>query len=373
MCTVELITLIVLCFSSVVFSLSDRNSTVHGSLSYKYTFTAGDLCKPRIQWNENRGYCGEVSTISAALSYGAYFSQYDIRSITSKYKDNAQTAGELLINVNDQYTATEIALSSEEWNNLIRDTQRFLVWIKNWMIQGKPVTIGVYMNHYLFYGDNSPNAGDSTYDHIVTVYSVSSNFNEIADNKDGTLLYHEDDMITISDHALWNPRIANQPQYFYSYLFKDFQGNRRQANAADGNLYTLPDSTDIGNCGIVHTGIIGAESDSNQLVPVKVETDINYETPEIGYLSNTRPKSIPVTLSITVGSSVSNIKQGQTYHLYKYNDEKKIPNSNFNANADKSVVNWTLVAEKDGQVFSVTDKIMSNEKAIYRCVSATAP
>ena len=36
---------------------------------------------PRLQWNENNGYCGEVSLISAGLYYGQYLSQYDARSL----------------------------------------------------------------------------------------------------------------------------------------------------------------------------------------------------------------------------------------------------------------------------------------------------
>jgi hypothetical protein len=36
---------------------------------------------PRLQWEANFGYCGEVSLISAGLYYGQYLSQYDARAI----------------------------------------------------------------------------------------------------------------------------------------------------------------------------------------------------------------------------------------------------------------------------------------------------
>jgi hypothetical protein len=341
----------------VVAEANEKNKLRTQGLKYTYNAKLGG---PRMQWNENRGYCGEVSFIGASLSYGAYFSQYDIRAIGAKYKDNAQTTSSLLINKNDEYTASEIKLSSSEWNYYLFNSESFLLWIKKAMMQGTPVTIGVFMNHYLFYGDTSPTAGDGVYDHIVSVYSVSSNFND-------STVYHEDDVITISDHGLWYPRIQESPQYLYSYTFKNFLGTRRQANAQNGNLYTLPLAGTVGNCGIEHTGILDTD---NVLLPIFLETDKNYEAPEIGYLSNTRPAPMSLTLTVTVSQG---IKKGQTYMIYKYNDEKKVPTSQFNANAKNSMQQWSFVGESDGQVYSFKDTILSNEKAIYRCVPTNAP
>ena len=38
---------------------------------------------PRRQWNENSGYCGETSFISAGMYFGQYCSQFTARSIAS--------------------------------------------------------------------------------------------------------------------------------------------------------------------------------------------------------------------------------------------------------------------------------------------------
>ncbi|MFZ8911013.1 MAG: hypothetical protein ACO20A_10210, partial [Candidatus Nanopelagicales bacterium] len=38
---------------------------------------------PRLQWNANGGYCGEVSFISAGMRYGQYTSQWTARSLAS--------------------------------------------------------------------------------------------------------------------------------------------------------------------------------------------------------------------------------------------------------------------------------------------------
>ena len=43
---------------------------------------------------------------------------------------------------------------------------------------GYPVTITVYMNQYLFYGSTSSTAGDSEYDHIVSVTRIDSDYND---------------------------------------------------------------------------------------------------------------------------------------------------------------------------------------------------
>ena len=47
------------------------------------TSSVGTAMPPRIQWNANFGYCGEVSIISAGLYFGQYMSQYDARAIAS--------------------------------------------------------------------------------------------------------------------------------------------------------------------------------------------------------------------------------------------------------------------------------------------------
>ena len=47
----------------------------------------------------------------------------------------------------------------------------------SWKVTGTPaqaVTITVYMNNFLFYGDVNPAAGEPDYDHIVTVLHVES-------------------------------------------------------------------------------------------------------------------------------------------------------------------------------------------------------
>ena len=72
------------------------------------TFIQSNDIPPRLQWNHNSGYCGEVSLISAGLYYGQYISQYDTRAIATQ--GAPQNKDQLLLGINDQYAATQMRL-----------------------------------------------------------------------------------------------------------------------------------------------------------------------------------------------------------------------------------------------------------------------
>lgn len=354
----------------------------------------------RKQWNENRGYCGEDSTIATAMKYGSYFSQYDMREISDMTKfdttiqirksktktllkttsglrgshdntnafnsaedDNSQVRSEYLVGVNDLYAAKQLRLDANQWDNSIRDVQKHLLWIKRHVMAGHAVTATVFLNHYLFYGDTDPTAGDDDYDHIVSVESIESNYPE-------SDVYHEDDVITFSDHALWFPSVVASPRYLFSYSFKEFQGTRRQANAENGQLYTLCDETRIGNFAIAHLGVTDENGFS---VPVRLESSFSDEVPEIAYLSNTRPEPMPTVLSVYV----RNLTEGKSYNLYKYANETIVPTSKFNSNAHLASATWTVLAP-DGiapsdELLVLKDSVLSSDRVLYRCVPSDAP
>lgn len=311
----------------------------------------------RYQWNENGGYCGECSMIASGLCYGQYFSQFDARAITAAdpsdpYPKNPQTKCQLLLGQNDAYAASQMRLNAAEWSRPEgADAKAFLVWVKQMTALGYPVSIGVYTNENLFYGDTNPDAGDKQYDHIVTVTSVTSKYT------DGQ--YHDDDVITFDDHALWNP--DGNPQYRFSYTFKDFQRTRVQANDPDGPIYSLNSNADIGNFGIAVQGVMDAKRET---FPVRVDTSANYENPEIADKSNQRPASMPLTLTVTV----SGLAPGKTYRLYKYDDEQAVPESDFNDHSTRACHIWEITPV--GSTYTLTDTIQSSDKAIYRAVLA---
>lgn len=310
----------------------------------------------RYQWNENNGYCGECCTIAAGLKFGQYFSQYDARAIadTQSPTSQPQVDCQLLLGVNDAYTASKMRLNSIEWDTSTqKSTNDFLVWVKEMISQGNPVSIGLYTNEYLFYGDTKPNAGQPDYDHIVSVTKIESKY---SDGK-----YHEDDVIYFSDNALWNPP-PGPPQYIFSATFGDIQKSRKQANAKDGPIYSLCNNASVGNFGIAITGIMDTDKET---FPVRVDTNVNYESPEIVDQSNDRPAPMDLDLTVTV----SGLTPGVKYILYRYDNEESVPTSNFNGNP--GVESWPIEISS-GSTFVHTQTIKSNEKAIYRAVPAPA-
>ncbi len=135
---------------------------------------------PRLQWDQNFGYCGETSFICAGLYFGQYCSQYTARYIASDGEPQYLDGSQLLVGVNDEYTADQMSLNYNKWDHEgdpsppQGTTDDFFVWIKNHVVAGFPVIIGIFNNEYLLYGDTDPNAGDPEYDHIVPIIGVGS-------------------------------------------------------------------------------------------------------------------------------------------------------------------------------------------------------
>jgi hypothetical protein len=318
------------------------------------TYSVSNPIPPRIQWNENYGYCGETSFISAGLYYGQYLSQYDARAIASPGTPQYKASSQLLVGVNDTYAASKMHLTYAEWTPSPQSTaSSFLQWVKSEVIQGYPVAIGIYENYNRFYGSTQPNAGDPDYDHIVDVTGITSNHPLTP-----TAPYYPTDELTFNDNGLWT---GGGQQNTFSYQFASFQATRRQANAPTGHVYSLPDA--VANDGIALTGIADHDQET---VPVRVATSLNYERPHIGHHSNTRPKPMALTLTVTV----SGLQTGTVYNLYRYSSMSSVPNTAFNQHKSAASQSWTFTAT--GATHTLTQAIQSNDEVIYRAVPASA-
>jgi hypothetical protein len=321
------------------------------------TYTAGSKLPPRIQWNANYGYCGETAFISAGLHYGQYISQYDARALASKNARQSLESSQLLLGVNDVAAAKAMHLNATAFDTAKKPTApAFLTWVKTNVTAGYPVVMGVFMNQSRFYGTTNLNAGDAEYDHIVAVTGITS-----TRALTGPTTYYADDVLTFNDHGLWTST-SGQPQNAFSYSFGTFATTRLKANAKTGPVYSLKSGADYG---IAITGIIDL---SRETVPVRLTTSTNAETPAMIDGSNTRPAAKPVTLTITVSS----LKPGTTYTLYRYNTMANVPDSNINANAAKAAQKWTITIPS-GSTYTMTQTINSNETAVYRAVPVGAP
>lgn len=247
-------------------------------------------------------------------------------------------------------------MNAIEWNSVQeQDTDQFLVWVKSNVVNGYPVSIGIFTNEYRFYGNADPDAGESDYDHIVPVYGVASSHS--LDDP----IYYGDDIVYFSDNGLWGD--PKDPPYYFNYNFDAFQADREDANASNGPIYSLSGSGI--NYGIAITGVMDLNQDT---LPVRLTTNVNNEEPEIENGSSTRPEPMSLVLTITV----SGLQPGVNYNIYRYNDIATVPNSQFNTHAKKAYETITINIQQ-GTSYSFTKQIESNEIAIYRVVKATAP
>ncbi|HEY8902729.1 MAG TPA: hypothetical protein VIM48_03420 [Chthoniobacterales bacterium] len=301
---------------------------------------------PRLQWNANDGYCGEVSLISAGLYYGQYLSQYEARICA--IGKTPQDQGELLLGVNDVRAARRMHLRSVEWRTPGTPDQ-FLNWVKRFVVRGYPVAMGVYDNGSVF-----PGPSDPQYDHIVPVIGFRS------------VRLHNPrafpgDRIIFSDNGLFGTP-ADTP-YIFTYAVGKFPGNREQANTPNGPLYTLPNYGR--NYGIA---ILGVRDDDHEALPVRVATNKNYESPAMVNGTSTRPSPMPLTLTVTV----FNLTPGVTYRLYRFDHLSLVPDGAFNAAAARARNTWTFRIAS-GSTYTITQDIQSDEIAAYRCAPAGAP
>jgi len=329
------------------------------------TYTKFLPLQPRIQWNENSGYCGETSFITAGLYFGQYLSQYDARALASPGVDQTDPTSQLLLGPgfrsdNDITAANAMLLKNEEYDFSTANTQDFLAWVKQQIVSGFPVAIGVLMNANIFTLD--PPTGDDAYDHIVPVYGIGSNHPLSSPS------YYPDDVIYFYDNWVYRP--DGDAVNYFNYTFDKFQACRAGANPGTTNPYSLvkalsdPAHVDVKNFGIALQSI---QSDQPTL-PVQVVTAPDFECPEIRKSTATRPD--PESLQVFI--TISGMAPGVPYKLYRYNSFASVPKNHVNGNAALAAKNWTIQIVS-GTSWSLTETIMSNEVAVYRAVEASAP
>ncbi|MFL6657747.1 MAG: C39 family peptidase [Massilia sp.] len=305
---------------------------------------------PRVQWNANYGYCGEMSFISAGLYYGQYVSQFAARAAATPGIQQNDVNSQLLISLNDQSAAATMHLTATEWNWQASSatTNQFLSWVKGYVVAGYPVIIGVYVNRR-----DGTARGFSSYDHIVPVTGIASN-HPLVPGLDQ--VYYADDILQLGDNS------GN----VFQYAFGAFQMTRTQANAPQGPPFglALHTSSDTFNAAVAVTGVIDLDYET---VPVRLATNLNAETPAIANGAITEPTAQPVTLTATVYG----LTPGVSYNVYQYNALASIPNSAFNAHAAAAYQKYTFTATGSTYVLPAID-IMSNQVAAFRAVPASA-
>ncbi len=177
---------------------------------------------PFYQWENNNGYCGEVSMMQGGMSSGQWMSQFNARLVCGTglsqsgpggwcgaHRNHANYNAQLLIEDPGTgvtgpatYASAAACLANSRLagstypyttgfhapNVGIAGYKDYMSWIKSEMIAGRQVTIAMFYK----YGN------EDQYDHEVTVMKIGTNHSPA----DST--YYDDDVLYFDDHGVYN-------------------------------------------------------------------------------------------------------------------------------------------------------------------------
>jgi hypothetical protein len=375
---------------------------------------------PFLQWDENDGYCGELSSIEAGMGLGQWMSQFNGRAIcgtglsqsgpdgfcaANKQNPNynAQFLFEDMNPGDERFASAPVCLTNAHFTFTTFDHvteaegmdgyRQYMSWIKSRIIAGDTVAIAVL----------NRGGTDPQYDHEVTVSKIGTNH---AAN-DPT--YYDDDVIYLESHGPTNN------SFVYGYKFSDLANTRTGANTPTANIFSIliPGSEPVlsvaggdgihinphpilpRNYGFAVSGLVDPK---HELLPVSVEitgsvTDgvnnkadpilgFNFEKPEIGGGDpNACTNVAPAWMQISLEATVSDLTPGVKYNLYEYElngvsgigsqASLPIPDEDFNAHANQATAVTSFTAESTSfthEIETTSDKIV-----VFRCVRADSP
>jgi hypothetical protein len=180
---------------------------------------------PFYQWENNNGYCGEVSLMEAALNNGEWMSQYNARLVCGTGLSQSGADGfcrahhhipnfnaQLLIETPDtgvsgpnRYADAATCLSNSRLHATTYDYtselpgmsgyQNYMQWVKSEVMRGHQVTVALL-----------DGGGDPQEDHEVTVVKIGTNHCLVAGAgsscaKFDNSQYYGDDVLYIEDHG----------------------------------------------------------------------------------------------------------------------------------------------------------------------------
>ena len=291
----------------LVFSITQVNAQVSCMLNIK----------PRIQWPNNNGYCGENSIQACGLYYGNYISEGLCRTVAG---------GELLLYVNDTTALEAFSFTYKEWNPNAATPQymTYLNWVKQYLYNKQPVIIAVYVSGMT----------DPDYDHIIPAVGFkATNVNTY----------------TATDSLTYNSNFDTVP---FTRVFSTLYATRAMAGNSAPFPYYIPKNVDYG------VAVTGNKDPNHLTKPVHIDLDSNDE-PNVSLGAN------PCVLKATL--TADSLTPGQSYALLRYNNYQTVPSLSFSPAGASSVVYFTATSTTK----ILADTFMSNTAVFYRCVPYT--
>ncbi len=273
---------------------------------------------PRRQWEEKDGYCGECSIQQAALYFGTYVSQSVCRAII-----NPNQRSQLLVAVNAQNVLTALKLNSIEFNyNSYASPQfkSYFGWVKQHLKLLHPVLITSFVK----------GLSDPDYDHIMLATGFTS--------PDSTT-YNS------TDQLYFNDCFDSQVRIRTASTLNDLRS--MLVNGAK-HPFCIPTKICYG------CAILGIQDTSGKALPVSITLGKWTEPNVIAGVA-------PTTLSAAV--RVNGLTVGKSYSLFRYNDQRTVPTSNYTGSAYSTVRKFVATST----MANFTESIKSNGVAIFRC------
>jgi len=226
--------------------------------------------QPFYQWENNDGYCGEVSMMQAGLNNGQWMSQFNARLICgaglsqsgangacAAHRGQVDYDAQLLIEdpgtgvsgpntyANASLCLSNSRLAATTYNYPVQTPgmagyEEYMSWVKQEVISGHQVTIAILMN----------GGSDPQYDHEVAVIRLGTNHSPT----DPT--YYPDDVVYFDDHGNYtlsgnkftsNPAIppgagsdsTGCTPYVFGYTFESLANTRVGANRKNAQAYSI--------------------------------------------------------------------------------------------------------------------------------------
>jgi len=358
-----------------------------------YTVTAP--MTPRLQWMANWGYCGETAVIEAGMSLGQYTSQWTARQLANGNPtppaDQTLEASQLMLGFPPTATppptwvaaAQQMRLAATGYDSTDEASSHdFLSWVKQNVVGGARVIIGVYVNNSIVANETDP-----AFDHIVPVLGIGSS-RLLSDST-----YYPTDQITIGDNALYTPFASSAANWgsgytgtntpsLYTYPFGVFQKVRQGSDTADSvpgqcnangcspYLYSIPDTgqtSSENDYGIAITGIVDDTPGGPVTIPVRLSASVNNEGQQAGSGPTQQMSAAPTPQPMTLTATASIPDQSVAYTMYEYTDFATVPTGSFNGSP--YAAKWTIPAGS-GPTWSTTINASTGGTYVFRAVPA---
>lgn len=284
---------------------------------------------PRYMWGwgpDLHGYCGSTSFQTNGIYWGEWLSSEKVR--------DAAGEAELLIAVNDVKAAKALKFEYEEWDYNSGNPQgpNFVAWLRQHIDQGHLAAIGVF--------EQVPD-GDPDYDHIVPVIGYQYD----ASSGETTGIYYND---------LWSPesRMLRVPDDISTR-------NQCSQSAPPEQPYTFCLTKKV-DYGIAFLGNVDTFSETYRMTLIMP----SWTEPDYG--KEDRVNAQPVLF--TVSATVSGLRVGASYTVYRFDSYTTLPKSNFSSGPFTN--SWSFTATSQLHQLNDFDTFLSNSTIFYRAVLA---